>query len=158
MISTKQKGQLQAGLAAKVPDRAKTVPVNAILDPGHKKILVVEDDDDVRRVTREVLEGSGYQIWEAADGQEALNLWQANAAKIDLLVTDIILPGTLNGWDLAARLRQERPGLKVILISSLAVEQAERNQARDPILPKPFSLEHLTATVRECLEATRLAG
>jgi CheY-like chemotaxis protein len=114
-------------------------------------VLVVEDDADVRRVTREVLESSGYQIWEAADGMEALNLWRINAAKIDLLVTDIVLPGTLNGWELAARLRKERPGLKVILTSSYAVDQAERNQSRDPILPKPFSLECLTETVRQCL-------
>jgi two-component system, cell cycle sensor histidine kinase and response regulator CckA len=114
-------------------------------------VLVVEDDADVRRITREVLESSGYQTWEAADGLEALNLWRLNAAKIDLLVTDIVLPGTLNGWELAARLRKERPGLKVILTSSYAIDQAERNQSSDPILPKPFSLECLTETVRQCL-------
>jgi two-component system, cell cycle sensor histidine kinase and response regulator CckA len=160
MISTKQKAQPPAVLAANVPNRVGAVlpQADTIHGAGHGKILVVEDDADVRRVTREVLEGAGYQIWEANDGQEALNIWKTNASKIDLLVADIILPGTLNGWELAARLRKEQPGLKVILISSLAFEQAERNQSRDLILPKPFSLEHLTETVRKCLDETRPAG
>jgi two-component system cell cycle sensor histidine kinase/response regulator CckA len=153
MMSANQTDQPEAVLGANVPDTVGvSLPqANVVRDATQEKILVVEDDADVRRITREVLEDSGYQTWEAADGLEALNLWRLNALKIDLLVTDIILPGTLNGWELAARLRKEQPGLKVILISSLAVDQAERNQARDRILPKPFSLECLTETVRQCL-------
>jgi two-component system, cell cycle sensor histidine kinase and response regulator CckA len=156
MMPTKQQDQQPAVLPANVPDQAGALlpQANAIPNVRHEKILVVEDDADVRRVTREVLESTGYQIWEAADGLEALNLWRFSALKIDLLVTDIILPGTLNGWELAARLRKEQPGLKVILISSLAVDQAERNQSCDLILPKPFSLECLAETVRQCLNAS----
>ena len=158
-MSTKPKDQPQAVLPANVSDKVRAFlsQAKAIPGSGREKILVVEDDADVRRVTREVLESSGYQIWEAADVPEALNLWQINASKIDLLVTDIVLPGRLNGWDLVARLRKERPGLKVILISSFAVHQKERNQSRDPILPKPFSLECLTETVRKCLDTAHRA-
>lgn len=116
------------------------------------KILLVEDDDDVRMVTHDVLEESGYQILDAANGSEALNIWKTNAAEIDLLLTDIVMPGELNGWELAAQLRREQPSLKVILISSYAAHQKERNQARDLVLPKPFSLEDLTDTVRNCLD------
>ena len=118
----------------------------------------MEDDDDVRMVTRDVLEESGYQIWDAANGSEALNIWNTNASKFDLLLTDIVMPGGLNGWELAARLRKERSGLKVILISSYAVHQRERNQTGDLVLPKPFSLEELTDTVRRCLGTTQQAA
>jgi CheY-like chemotaxis protein len=160
MTSTKQKDQPQAVLPAKVPDRVRVrLPqASAIPGAGRKRILVVEDDADVRRVTREVLESSGFLIWEAADGLEALTLWRINASKIDLLVTDIVLPGKLNGWELVARLKKERPELKVILISSYAVVQAERNQFRDPVLPKPFSMEKLTETVQNCLAPAPPAG
>lgn len=123
--------------------------VRGILSQG---ILVVEDDPDVRKVTREVLESSGYRTWEAADGLEALNLWRVHASKIDLLLVDIVLPGRLNGWELSARLRKERRDLKVVMISSLAVDQEKKNQFRDFILPKPFSLECLTETVRQSLD------
>ena len=159
-MAAKQKDQPQAVLPANVTDQAGAFLPQAKVIPGarHEKILVVEDDADVRRVTREVLESSGYQVWEAADGLEALDLWRINASKIDLLVTDIVLPGRLNGWELAARLRRMRPDLKVILISSYAVVQADRNQFRDPVLPKPFSLEKLTETVRNCLDPAQPAG
>jgi two-component system cell cycle sensor histidine kinase/response regulator CckA len=158
-MAIKQKDRPQAVLPAHVSDKvgADLPQANAVHGARHEKILVVDDDADVRKVTREVLESSGYQIWEAADGLEALDLWRNKGSQIDLLVTDVVLPGRLNGWKLAARLRQQQPGLKVILISSYAVDHAERNQSQDPVLPKPFSLECLTETVRKCLETARLA-
>ena len=123
-----------------------------------KKILLVDDDSDVRTVVRDALEESGYQIWEASDGSEALNIWKTKASQIDLLLTDIILPGGLNGWELADRLSGERPGLKVILMSGYNSDLAEKIQPHSHILPKPFSLESLTETVRNCLDTVRPAG
>jgi len=120
---------------------------------GHEKILLVEDDADVRMVARDVLEVSGYQIWEAADGSEALNIWKANTGKIDLLLTDIIMPGGLNGRDLADRLRKEQPGLKVILMSGYSADRLGNIRPNSHVLHKPFSLENLTETVRQCLDA-----
>lgn len=123
---------------------------------GHGKILLVEDDVDVRMVMRGVLEASGYQIWEAANGLEALDIWKTNASQIDLLLTDIIMPGGLNGQELADRLREERPGLKVILMSGYGSDMAKKIQLHSHILQKPFTLESLTETVRNCLDTARL--
>lgn len=125
---------------------------------GNEKILLVEDDADVRMVARGVLEASGYHVWEASDGLEALNLWKANAPQIDLLLTDIIMPGGLNGRELADRLREERPGLKVILMSGYSPDRFGKIQRYNRILPKPFSLESLTQAVRICLDTAYLAA
>ncbi len=135
-----------------------TVPrAKAVRVARQEKILLVEDDDDVRMVTRDVLEESGYHIWDAANGLEALNIWKTNASKIDLLLTDIIMPGGLNGRELADRLRQDRPALKVILMSGYSLDRMGKIQTHSQILPKPFSLDHLTETVRNCLDAASLA-
>ena len=119
---------------------------------GIEKILLVEDDMNVRMVARDVLEASGYHVWEASDGIEALNIWKANAPQIDLLLTDMIMPGGLNGRELADRLRCERPGLKVLLMSGYSGDRLENIQACNRILSKPFSLESLTKAVRNCLD------
>ncbi len=124
---------------------------------GREKILLVEDDADVRMVMRGVLEASGYQIWEATDGVEALNVWKTNASQIDLLLTDIIMPGGLTGWELADRLRKERPDLKVILMSGYGPEKAGKIQLHSHILQKPFTLENLTEMVRSCLDTACLS-
>jgi two-component system, cell cycle sensor histidine kinase and response regulator CckA len=137
----------------------KTTPkIGTIPARGHEKILLVEDDADVRMVTRGFLEGSGYEIWEAANGLEALNVWKTNASQIDLLLTDFIMPGGLNGWELADRLRGDRPGLKVILMSGYNSDLSGKIQPHSHILPKPFSWESLTETVRSCLDTARPAG
>ena len=142
-----------SGAAKKSTPQTKAIPAG-----GHEKILLVEDDADVRIVARDVLEGSGYQIWEASNGLEAMNVWKTNASQIDLLLTDIILPGGLNGWELADRFSGERPGLKVILMSGYNSDLAGKIQPHSHILPKPFSLESLTETVRSCLDTVRPAG
>ena len=142
-----------SGVAKKSTPQTKAIPAG-----GHEKILLVEDDADVRIVTRGFLEGSGYQIWEASNGLEALNVWKTNASQIDLLLTDIVMPGGLNGWELADRLSGERPGLKVILMSGYNSDLAGKTQPYNYILPKPFSFESLTKTVRSCLDAARPTG
>ena len=114
---------------------------------GHEKILLVEDDADVRMVIRDVLEASGYQIWEASDGLEALNIWKTNASQIDLLLTDIIMPGGLNGRELADRLREERPGLKVILMSGYGPDLVGKIQPHGHILQNHF---HWKASPKPC--------
>ena len=122
---------------------------------GDARILLVEDDADVRMVMRGVLEASGYQIWEASNGVEALNIWKTNASQIDLLLTDLVMPGGLTGWELADRLREERPGLKVILTSGYGPDKAGTIHPHSHVLQKPFTLECLTETVRSCLDAAR---
>lgn len=117
-----------------------------------KKILLVDDDSDVRTVVRDALEESGYQIWEAADGPEALNIWKTNASQIDLLLTDMAMPGSLNGRQLADRLRREQPGLKVVFMSGHILDRAGIIQSPGFFLQKPFSPENLAEIVRSNLD------
>ncbi|MGB7770045.1 MAG: ATP-binding protein [Verrucomicrobiia bacterium] len=147
---------LPAGASDAVKKR--TPPAPPLSAAERKKILLVEDDADVRMVARSVLEASGYQVWEASDGMDALNIWKANAPQIDLLLTDIIMPGGLNGQELADRLRGERPGLKVILMSGYSPDRYGTIQKPNHILSKPFSLEDLTQAVRSCLDKTFRVG
>jgi len=119
-----------------------------------KKILLVDDSSDVRTVVRNALEEAGCQIWEASDGSEALNIWKTKASQIDLLLADMTMPGSLNGRQLADRLRRERPGLKVIFTSGRflnILDMAGIIQFHGCFLQKPFSPENLAAIVRSHL-------
>jgi CheY-like chemotaxis protein len=123
-----------------------------------KKILLVDDDSDVRALVRDVLEGSGYQIWEASDGSEALNIWKkTGTSQIDLLLADLATPGGLNGRQLADRLRRVQPGLKVIFMSGRVLnihDMAGIVQTNGCFLHKPFSPENLAGIVRSYLDRT----
>jgi CheY-like chemotaxis protein len=119
-----------------------------------KKILLVDDDSDVRTVVRDALEESGYQIWEASDGPEALNIWKTKASQIDLLLADMAMPGGLNGRQLADRLRREQPGLKVVFMSGHILDMAGIIQSHGCFLQKPFSPENLAEIVRSHLDST----
>jgi len=147
---------LPASVSDVVEKRGSPTPLPPAV--GHEKILLVEDDVDVRMIARNVLEASGYHVWEASDGLEALNIWKANAPQIDLLLTDVIMPGGLNGRELADRLQGERPGLKVILMSGYSPDRLGTIRMYNRILSKPFSLEDLTQAVRSCLDTVCLAG
>ena len=129
-----------------------TANMNTNPPTSRERILLVEDDADVRAVVRGALEASGYQIWEAGNGREALEVWKANASQIDLLLTDVVMPGGVSGWELADRLTKERPGLKVILMSGYCADKPERIQLYNYILQKPFTLDNLTDFVRTCLD------
>ena len=120
---------------------------------GTERILLVEDDSDVRMYARYVLEKAGYKICDVVDGVEALKVWKANAGAFDLLLTDIVMPGGLNGRQLAEQLKVEHPGLKVVLMSGYSSEIAGKNQPYSHFLQKPCTMEMLTETVRNCLDA-----
>ena len=119
------------------PGVASTVPAS---------VLVVEDEEVVRRLLRQVLEQAGYDVLEAADGAEALSL--AATCRVDLLLTDMTMPG-LNGREVAERLRAERPDLKVIYMSGYADGALEQGVE---VLEKPFTFDVLTAKVGGVLE------
>ena len=109
-------------------------------------VLVVEDEEVVRRLLRQVLEQAGYDVLEAADGAEALSL--ATMCRVDLLLTDMTMPG-LNGREVAERLRAGRPDLKVIYMSGYADAALEQGVE---VLEKPFTFDVLTAKVGRVLE------
>ncbi len=116
-------------------------------------ILLVEDEESLRRVARRALERGGYAVISAADGLEALQVSARHAGAIDLLVSDVIMP-ELRGPDLAIRLREERPGLRVLFISGYvrdAFDQMELSE--EHFLMKPFSATDLLNKVRSILDA-----
>jgi len=136
-------------------DATKTVhQTESSLEGGHERILLVEDETEVREFLRYILKESGYQVWDAANGVEALKLWQADPSRFDLLLTDIVMPGSLNGKELAEQLKKERPDLKVILMSGYNLEIAGGTsiQFSKHYLQKPYSITLLMKTVRDCLK------
>ena len=121
---------------------------------GHECILLVEDEPSVRSLARTVLEEEGYEVCEAPSGIAALEVWRQNQNRIDLLLTDMIMPGGMTGRDLASKLSSSKPELKVIYTSgyssSLFEDEGFFNQKN--FLPKPYTPVRLTAIVRKCLD------
>ncbi|HXN22934.1 MAG TPA: PAS domain S-box protein [Candidatus Dormibacteraeota bacterium] len=125
---------------------------------GEETVLVVEDEDAVRELTREFLETRGYTVVEARNGAEALQIAATHAHPIDLLVSDVIMPG-MSGPELAQQLFSLHPEIKVLYVSGYtadAVPQGMLN-TRAPFLSKPFSRDALLQNVREILEGTQPA-
>ncbi len=125
------------------------------LPSGRETILLVEDEPLLRAMARQVLEGRGYTVLEAADGRTALELWERLGEKVDLVLTDMIMPGGYTGAELVEQLRRRRPELKVLLMSGYPGEVAtyeKRLQPGDRILAKPFGPVTLLQAVRECLD------
>jgi CheY-like chemotaxis protein len=124
------------------------------VDPrARETILVVEDDERVRRLTVKRLEMIGYRVLEANDGPKALEILGQGEA-IDLVFTDLIMPGGLSGREVAIRARQLRPGIKVLLTSGYAEElvhgdDLRREQLR--VLRKPYQQADLVAALRDVL-------
>src|SRR5204862_1968769 len=84
-------------------------PVEKEIRGGNEALLLVEDEPELRALARQILECYGYRIFEAGTGAEALKLWPQHAQEIDLLLTDIVMPEGITGWELAGQLRAERP-------------------------------------------------
>jgi two-component system cell cycle sensor histidine kinase/response regulator CckA len=122
---------------------------------GTETILLVEDDDAVRLLTRAMLERHGYRVIEASDGPGALERWEKHRADVALLLTDMVMPRGLSGRELAQRLQTDRPGLKVIYLTGYSVEFAGRELTLEPgqnFLQKPFLADVLLAAVRRSLD------
>jgi PAS domain S-box-containing protein len=139
-----------------VAGRPETGAVETRTRVTHRRagtVLLAEDDDAVRSLTKLVLQELGYQVFEARDGAEACGLFDAIGAELDLLVTDIVMPA-MGGHVLADRLKQRRPGLKVLYISGYADEAITRLSALPPgsvFLEKPFGPEDFVEKLREVL-------
>jgi CheY-like chemotaxis protein len=121
---------------------------------GTATILLTEDEQDVREVAREFLESGGYAVIEARDGAEALGLVHKHEGTINLLVTDMVMPG-MTGLELAARLKKERPGLRILYMSGYSERAASESLQADPsmrLLTKPFSRWALLRAVHELLK------
>jgi CheY-like chemotaxis protein len=121
---------------------------------GSETVLVVDDEPAVRALVCEVLAELGYQILEAEVGSAALNILQSRQV-IDLLITDVGLPGGMNGRQLADAARSLRPDLKVLFVTGYAENAALRQGTLEPgmhVLTKPFSIPALSVRVKELLK------
>jgi CheY-like chemotaxis protein len=126
-------------------------PVSA---PGAETILVVDDDDDLRRVATRALEASGYRVLTAANGEEALEVAERHAGDIHLLLTDVVMP-KLNGRALAEALLKRRPTVKVIYASGYSDDAIMRPGAPEQgahWLVKPYVASNLAQKVRDVLD------
>ena len=120
---------------------------------GTETVLLVEDEEMVRRMTREVLEGAGYRVLEAASGFEALRVSASHTGRLDLVLTDVVMPG-MSGRELAERLAPVRPGMKVLYMSGHtddAIFHHGVTQAGTGFLQKPFTPDALERRVRDLL-------
>ncbi|HWO88526.1 MAG TPA: ATP-binding protein, partial [Gemmatimonadales bacterium] len=119
-----------------------------VTEGAGETVLVVEDEDAVRRVAARVLRSRGYRVVTAANAEEAMQVAAAHDGPIDLLLSDVVMPG-MSGTVLAERLVAERPGLKVLFMSGYTAEEIGSDV---PLLSKPFTPDELLSEVRIALE------
>jgi CheY-like chemotaxis protein len=115
-------------------------------------ILLAEDEDFIRRLTCRILEARGFKVLVAASGAEALEIANRNMEQIDLLLTDVVMPG-LGGAELAVALRRSRPDLPVLYMSGYAFEALDLEELgdRECYLPKPFTSDVLLQEIGKLL-------
>jgi len=139
------------GSATEVEKPAAPVTVRG----GSETILLVEDEPPVRELVANVLQNYGYKILQAGSGHEAVGVWREHKSKINLLLTDLVMPGNMNGHELAEKLRGEQTGLKVIFTSGYSADIVGKNFKLDAslnFLQKPYHPKTLALTVRRCLD------
>lgn len=127
------------------------IPKNGVPEEA-QMILLVEDEKFVREVTCEVLQSAGYRVLTAKNSLEASCLYNEYGINVDLLLTDMILPGE-SGLALARRLRAENPRLNILLVSGYALRPELRELQAEEVLAKPFSTETLLERVRHLLSS-----
>ncbi|MFN8177415.1 MAG: ATP-binding protein [bacterium] len=143
----------RAELAARAPDPQAGSPGSLPTSGG--RILLVEDEADVRAMAMEALELEGYSVTAAASGEEALTIWARCGDSFEILLTDVMMPG-ISGGELARQVLQKRPNTRVLYMSGYnddAIVRQGLSVSEADFLQKPFTLEALARKVREALEA-----
>jgi len=142
-------------VSSKAPLKSETQPVRKA-PGGDETILVVEDESALRELVQEILQKKGYHVLDAATGVQALKIWAQHKEQIDLLLTDMMMPEGLSGWELAEKVLAERPELKVIYTSGYNLEVVNPGfviKEGVNYLQKPYQPEALAHTVRDCLDS-----
>jgi two-component system cell cycle sensor histidine kinase/response regulator CckA len=136
-----------------VIETAIEAPVESpVAAEGRETVLVVEDEEAVRRLIRTALEHNGYGVLLAADGVEALKLISSHTGPLDLLITDLAMPG-MNGTEVARKVKDRLPGIEVLYISGYAEELRQSGEIDESrFLQKPFTPQALARKVREMLD------
>ncbi len=136
------------------PDDSQPEQQNAPRPGGNEKILLVEDDEEVNRFTSDTLREQGYRVLTASDGPSAIAMFDSDP-EIALLFTDVVLPGSMNGRQIADTLRGKRASLKVIYATGYTRNAIIHQGRLDPdveLLTKPFSAEAMLRKVRQILD------
>ena len=123
---------------------------------GRETILLAEDESVVRKLICAILERHGYRVLTASNGVKALHVWREQRRTINLLLTDLVMPGGVNGLELARAVQAEEPRLKVVFISGYSAEVAGREmelRTGENFVQKPFVAGQLLETIRRCLDA-----
>ncbi len=144
-----------------LPSIEKLPPPNTNADletvrGGTENILVVEDEPELRALVCEILKGYGYNIFEAGSGPDALPVWEKNIDQIDLLLTDMVMPGNMTGRELAERIKAQKPNVKVVYTSGYSVETIGKDFSFKRglnFLQKPYHPLALAKVVRDCLDS-----
>jgi two-component system cell cycle sensor histidine kinase/response regulator CckA len=133
------------------PVRQVVAPVRDLT--GHERILIVEDEDNVRSFSARALRATGYEVFEADSGEEALDVLADIGGQIDLMISDVVMP-EMDGPALLIKVRERLPNLKVIFVSGYAEESVRQDIADDrsvEFLAKPYSLDQINYKVKEVL-------
>ena len=152
-----------AGLSTRLGDGGDESEVTQIEVPatkqpsthGHETIVLVEDERGVRDLTKRIFESAGYTVLAAGNGAEAIALIEPHTGPIDLLMTDVVMPG-MNGRELAARVAELRPEAKVLYTSGYTDDAILRHGVLDDtsrFISKPYTQLELTRRVRSILDA-----
>ncbi len=141
--------------AGQLPANPETSTAPGTVPAGGETVLVVEDEDGVRKLLTHVLTRRGYQVLEASNGEEALRIYEERAADIHLVLTDMVMP-KMTGRELARQVREMRPDARVIFMSGYTNDVLVRTGALGPgmsFLQKPLRPEVLATKVREALDS-----
>jgi PAS domain S-box-containing protein len=141
--------------AAVAPGTKNALPEKLPAPRGHETILLAEDEAGIRAMTRTYLEGLGYRVLEAANGADAITLSQEYRGSIDLVVTDVMMPG-VRGDAVVKAIRQDRPGTQAILISGFAAGTTIDHSLE--VLEKPFEFPDLGHRIRALLDFAKAGG
>ena len=133
----------------------ETPPERATILGGSETVLVVEDDDLVRELVTLILKRQGYTVLEVKQASQALALCQSQPLRIDLILTDLLMPGGVDGRELAEQATRIRPDIRVLLMSGYTTDALVLYGVAEgaPFLQKPFTQQQLTGKVREVLDA-----
>jgi PAS domain S-box-containing protein len=136
-------------------------PDEETVQGGRETILVVEDEMPVRELVCAILRNHGYNVLQAESGTKAVKAWPRMRDKVELLLTDLVMPDQINGRELADQLQRDKPSLKVIYTSGYSADVVGRDFFAQPglrYLQKPYEPQKLALMVRECLDADATAG
>ena len=147
--------QIYLPAVAEKQDMADTKPAVQKMKGGTETILLVEDEAEVRNLAKLILQRLGYKLFEAPSGVGALEIWKQEKDKIDLVLTDIVMPDGMTGRELADRLQAEKPSLKVVFCSGYSTEMVGHDsilQEGINFLQKPYTPQKLAQIVRDRLD------